>query len=82
VAARPPGPPPDGLLDLPPGGAEGDAEAVQCRRGGATVLAQEAEQDVLGADVGVVEPPGLLLGEDHDPARIVAHPLEHAPMLA
>jgi hypothetical protein len=36
------------------------------------------EQDVLGADVVVVEHPGLFLGQDDDPPCAVGEPLEHA----
>src|SRR6266496_3188578 len=37
----------------------------------------EAEQDVLGADVVVVEHPGLFLSQDDNPTRAVGEPLEH-----
>ena len=45
--------------------------------GDALALVDEAEQDVLGADVVVVEHPGLFLGQDDDPASPVGEPLEH-----
>src|ERR1700722_9613573 len=37
----------------------------------------EAEQDVLSADVVVVEHPGLFLSQDNNPPRSVGKPLEH-----
>jgi hypothetical protein len=38
----------------------------------------QPEQDVLGADVVVIEHPGLFLSPDHHPTRPVGEPLEHA----
>jgi hypothetical protein len=38
---------------------------------------EQGKQDVLGADVVVVEHPGLFLGPYHDASR-VGEPLEHA----
>ena len=43
-----------------------DVERLEHARGQALFLAQEPEQDVLGADVVVLEGPGLVLGEDDD----------------
>ena len=43
----------------------------------ALALMDEAEQDVLGADVVVVEHPGLFLCQDNNPPRPVGKPLEH-----
>src|SRR5699024_9225048 len=40
-------------------------------------LVDEAEEDVLGPDVVVVEEACLLLGQDHDPAGPVGEPFEH-----
>jgi hypothetical protein len=37
----------------------------------------EAEQDVLGPDVVVVQHPGFFLGQDDDTAGAVGEPLEH-----
>jgi len=37
----------------------------------------EAEQDVLGADVVVIEHPGFFLRQDNNPPRPVGKPLEH-----
>src|ERR1700733_622409 len=41
------------------------------------VLADEAEQDVLGPDVVMVQHPGLFLGQYYDAPRPVGEPLEH-----
>ena len=43
----------------------------------AFALVDQPEQDVLGADVIVVEHPRLFLGEDDDPAGPIREPLEH-----
>ena len=39
----------------------------------------QAEQNVLGPDVVVVQQAGFLLGENHDPPRPVGKTLEHGP---
>ena len=36
----------------------------------------EAEEDVLGADVVVVEEPGFFLGQDHDTCPVLGEPFE------
>jgi hypothetical protein len=41
----------------------------------------EAEQDVLGADVVVIEHPGFFLRQDNNPPRPVGKPLEHVVAL-
>ena len=46
-------------------------------RGMKATLLDEAEQDVLGADVIVVEHPGLFLGQHDDPAGAVGEAFEH-----
>jgi len=43
-----------------------DAEALQSLGGHSLTLVDEAEEDVLGPDVVVVEHPGLFLGQDDD----------------
>ena len=40
-------------------------------------LAEEPEQQVLGADVVVLQSPGFLLGKDDDVAGPVSESLEH-----
>ena len=54
----------DDADDLGADALDGDVERLEHAGGEALLLAQQAEQDVLGADVVVLEGPGLLLGED------------------
>src|SRR5271165_4456155 len=63
--------------DLVPGRAEGDVHRGQGPGRRAPPLVQQAYQEVLGADVVVVEHACFLLGEDHDAPRLVGEPLEH-----
>src|ERR1700761_6775453 len=58
----------------------GDAQVGQhpAARSPAVVLAHQGQQDVLGADVVVVQGAGLFLRLDDRPARPVGEPLEHA----
>ena len=56
----------DDAHDLGADALDGDVERLEHARGEALLLAQQAEQDVLGADVVVLERPGLFLGEDDD----------------
>ena len=67
----------DDLLDLVAHGLQRDAEALEGLGGDALTLVDEAEQDVLGADVGVVEQARFLLGEDDDPAGPIGESFEH-----
>ena len=71
----------DDLLDLLAHSLEGDAEALQGLRGHAFALVDQAEQDVLGADVVVIEHPGLFLGQDDHASGSVGEPLEHSRSL-
>src|SRR4029078_4615142 len=71
----------DDLLDLGPDGLQRDAERLQGLGRDAFTLVDEAEQDVLGADVVVVEHPGLFLGQDDNSPRAVGEPLEHVSAL-
>ena len=67
----------DDLLDLLANGVQRDAEGLQRLGCDPLALVDQAEEDVLGADVVVVEHPGLLLGQDDDTAGAVGEPLEH-----
>ena len=67
----------DDLFDLLAHGVEGDPERLERLRGDSFALVDQTEQDVLGADVVVVEHPGLFLGQDDDATRTVGEPLEH-----
>ena len=64
----------DDLLDLLAHGVERDAEGLERLGGDAFALVDQPEQDVLGADVVVVEHPGLFLGQDDDATRAVGEP--------
>src|SRR6516162_6175206 len=67
----------DDLLDLLPHRFQADPERLQGLGRDAFALVDQAEQDVLGADVVVVKHPGFLLRQDHNPPRPVGEPLEH-----
>ena len=69
----------DDPLDVGPGPPERHAEGLKRRRRDPLTLVDQPEQDVLGADVVVVEEAGLLLGEDDDATRPVREPFEHRP---
>ncbi len=66
----------DDLLHLGAHGLERDAERLECLGGNPFALVDQAEQDVLGPDVVVVEQARFLLGEDYDPSRSVGEALE------
>src|SRR5690348_13770728 len=68
----------DDLLDLLADALQGDPEGFQGLRGHTLALVDEAEEDVLGADVVVVEHPGFFLRQDDNPPRSVGEPLEHS----
>src|SRR5690606_9206370 len=66
----------DDLLDLRADGLERDPERLEGLGGDAFALVDEPEQDVLGADVAVVEEPRFLLRQDDDSASAVGEPFE------
>ena len=68
----------DDLLHLGAHGLERDAERLEGLGRDAFALVDQAEQDVLGPDVVVVEEPRFLLREDHDPSCPVSEALEHS----
>ncbi len=55
----------------------GDVERLEHTRGEPFLFAQQPEQDVLGADVVVLERAGLVLCEDDDLASPFSEPFEH-----
>src|SRR6266849_5367551 len=67
----------DDLLHLLAHRLEPDPQRLKRLGRFALALMDEAEQDVLGADVVMVERPGLFLSQDHNPPRPVGEPLEH-----
>ena len=66
----------DDLLDLAAHGLERDAERLERLGGDALALVDQPEQDVLGADVVVVEEARFFLRQDDDPAGPVGEPFE------
>ncbi|OEI68805.1 Protein of uncharacterized function (DUF3170) [Curtobacterium sp. ER1/6] len=73
---------PDDVLDLLADGIERDAERLQRLGGDALALVDEAEEDVLGADVVVVEHLRFFLSEDDNTTGSVGESLEHVLSLA
>ena len=67
----------DDARDLGANLLDGDVERLEHARGETLLLAQQAEQDVLGADVVVLERAGLVLCEDDDLAGSLCEALEH-----
>ena len=67
----------DELLDLQADLAQIDVEVLQHVGRDAAAFLDQAQQDVLGADVFVVEPLGLLVGQLHDLAGAVGKSLVH-----
>src|SRR5690606_22760805 len=67
----------DDLFDLLAHCLERDAETLERLRRHTLTLVDETEQDVFGADVVVVEHPGLFLGQDDNAPRAVGEPLDH-----
>ena len=67
----------DDAHDLRAHALDGDVEALEDAGRQALLLAQQAEQDVLGADVVVLERASLLLGEDDHLAGSLCESLEH-----
>src|SRR6185503_20051207 len=71
----------DDVLHLLAHGVERDAERLERLGGDALALVDQAEQDVLGADVVVVEHLRLFLGEDHHSSGAVREAFEHVSVL-
>ena len=68
----------DDVLHLLAHGVEGDVEGFQSLRGNTFTLVDEAQENVFGADVVVVEHLGLFLGQDNDATGAVSETLKHA----
>ena len=64
--------------DLRADALDRDVERLEHAGGKALLLSEESEQDVLGADVVVLESPRLLLGEDDDLTGSLCESLEHS----
>ncbi len=71
----------DDLLDLLANAFERNAQTLESLGRDALSLVDQPEQDVLGADVVVVEHAGLFLGQHDHPAGSVGKSLEHVSSL-
>ena len=67
----------DDPRDLRPYFLHGDVQRLEDARGEPLLFAEEAEQDVLSADVVVLEGAGLVLSEDDDLSSPFSESLEH-----
>ena len=67
----------DDPRDLRPYFLHGDVQRLENARGEPLLFAEEAEQDVLSADVVVLEGAGLVLSEDDDLSSPFRESLEH-----
>src|SRR6266540_2109879 len=67
----------DDLFHLGPDCFQGDSQGFQSLGRNPFPLVDQPEQDVLGADVVVIEHPRLFLGEDDYPPRSVSEALKH-----
>ncbi len=72
----------DDVDDLLAHRVEADAHRLESLGGDALTLVDETEQDVLGADVVVIEQPSFLLGQDDDPASSFCESLKHSSYLS
>ena len=72
------GPALDELLDLQADLAQVDVEVLQHVGGDAGAFLDQAQQDVLGADVFVVEALGLLIGQLHHLAGSIGESFVHS----
>ena len=72
----------DDPRDLRPHFLHRDVERLEYPRRETLFLAKQAEQDVLGADVVVLERPGLVLCEDDDLASPFSEAFEQFPRLS
>ena len=68
----------DDLFDLLADGSQRDPERLERLRGEPFALADQAEQDVLGPDVVVIEEPRFFLREHDDPPSAISETFEHA----
>src|SRR5688572_17977465 len=67
----------DDLLDLLTHAVERDSKALQRFRGHALTLMDKAEQDVLRADIAVIEHPGLFLRQDNHTTGTIGESFKH-----
>ncbi len=67
----------DDLLDLLADRLQADAQRLKRLGRHALALVDEAQENVLGANVVVIEHPGFFLRQDNNPPRSVSEPLKH-----
>ena len=67
----------DDLFDLVADRFERDRQRLERFGRDSLTLVDEAEQNVLRADVVVVEHPGFFLSQDDNTPRAIGEPLEH-----
>jgi hypothetical protein len=67
----------DDVLDLLAHGVEGDVQRLKSFRCHSLTLVDETEQNVLGANVVVIEHLGFFLRQDNDAASAVGKSLKH-----
>ncbi len=67
----------DDLLDLAADTLQRDPQRLERLRRNTLAFVNEAKEDVLGADVVVVQHPGLFLSQDDDAPRAVCEAFEH-----
>ena len=72
----------DELFDFEADLAQIDVEVLQHVGGDAAAFLDQAQQHVLGADVFVVEPLGLLVGQLHDLAGAIGESFVHVSVLS
>ena len=65
------------VLDLLAHSVERDVQRLESLSGNAFTFVDQTEQDVLGADVVVVEHLGFFLRQDNDAASAVGKSLKH-----
>jgi YihY family inner membrane protein len=70
----------DDLDDFIPHRVEADSQRFERFGGDALSLVEEAKEDVLGADVVVVEQPRLFLGQHYDPAGSIRESLKQGSL--
>jgi hypothetical protein len=71
----------DDFLDLFTHSFQGDAQLLQGLRGDAFAFVEQAEQDVLGADLVVIEHLRLVLRQDDDATGSVGKAFKHWNLL-
>ena len=71
----------DDLHDLVAHRSEIDIEALQSLGCYSLTLVEQAEQNMLGADVIMVEKPRFLLGQNNNPASPICEPFKHSFLL-